>query len=454
MLEARGDHDTDVSTHPVATRLEEYFASLSHDELVGTLLDLVGTDPVVAQRLELAAAEAKGDLTGLQRQVDAVLRTRRYLDYRDAIDYERDAGAVLRVLDRTASGPAAAAVVPIVERALKHVVAVLQRADDSSGSVGGVAAELLAIHATACRRGRPDPQRLARWLIKFGIDDQDWFAVDVRDYADVLGSKGLQRYRRELDKRAQAQPSDFRVRQARQNLALLDEDVDAIVELFGGDLSTPYHYQQVAEALRQIACPDEAFAWVLRGLALPMTWQSRILLNLAAGMSAEKNELHEASRFGWVQLQSFPDLESYSRLRSLTRRAGTWDVYRDRALNVLAKRNAHEHVRALLSDDDVDAAWAAAQADGADPTTYRDLAQRRAESYPDDAASLFRAFAEEALVDANRQAYREAVTWLRRLRKVEHAAGKDEEFASYIAALRREHRRRPSFQDELDRARL
>lgn len=81
--------------------------------------------------------------------------------------------------------------VELVQRAAGHVVKVILRTDDSSGSIGDVAHELLRVHAKACDAGVADPARLARWMFRFRFEDQDFFEVDPVRYADALGERGL-----------------------------------------------------------------------------------------------------------------------------------------------------------------------------------------------------------------------------------------------------------------------
>jgi hypothetical protein len=47
-------------------------------------------------------------------------------------------------------------------------------ADDSAGTIGDLAYELLDAHARACDAGVADPMRLARWMIRFRFKDQDF----------------------------------------------------------------------------------------------------------------------------------------------------------------------------------------------------------------------------------------------------------------------------------------
>jgi hypothetical protein len=81
------------------------------------------------------------------------------------------------IRDAVASDPSAE-LVELIERAIGHVVRVILKADDSDGTIGDVARSLLNIHATACDAGVADPIKLARWMIRFTLDKQDFFVAD------------------------------------------------------------------------------------------------------------------------------------------------------------------------------------------------------------------------------------------------------------------------------------
>ena len=95
-----------------------------------------------------------------------------------------------------------------------------------------------------------------------------------------MGEKGLVVYRREAAKRSD--PADvtvdrspllgdmdagfpsFAARYAAERLAIIDRDVDRLVELLGGDLSSPHQFARVAEAMVELGRTDEALAWARR----------------------------------------------------------------------------------------------------------------------------------------------------------------------------------------------
>ena len=65
-----------------------------------------------------------------------------------------------------------------------------------------------------------DPRKLARWIVRFRFDDQDFFEVDPVRYADALGELGLAAYRREVRQRQQAGDDSFAAKYAEERLAV------------------------------------------------------------------------------------------------------------------------------------------------------------------------------------------------------------------------------------------
>ena len=191
----------------------------------------------VERQVRLVTARAAGDLAQLRAEVDRGLRTRRFLGYRESMEWARSARPIVAELEAAVRTSPSRELVELLQRAIGHVVKVILHADDSSGLIGDVARELLAVHALACDAGVADPVKLAAWMIRFRFADQDFFEVDPVRYASALGEDGIAAYRHAVA----ARPSDdsFAASYARERLAILDRDIDAIVTLLGGDLSTP-----------------------------------------------------------------------------------------------------------------------------------------------------------------------------------------------------------------------
>ena len=276
------------------TPIGELVAALTVEGLREVVSAAVDRHDDVERQVRFVAARAAGDLAQLRAEVDRGLRTRRFLGYRESMEWARAARPIVAELEAAVRTSPSRELVELIQRAVGHVVKVILRADDSSGLIGDLARELLVVHALACDAGVADPVKLAAWMIRFRFVDQDFFEVDPVRYASALGEDGIAAYR----KAAAADPADdsFAAGYARERLAILDGDVDAIVKLFGGDLSTTYRFVRVAEAMAELERDDDVLAWTARGIAETHDWQTAKLYDLACAVHTRADSRSRCSR--------------------------------------------------------------------------------------------------------------------------------------------------------------
>lgn len=410
----------------------------------------------VARAVRLTATRGSGDLSQLKAEIDRGLRTTRYLGYRESSGWAMQARPVVEAIGEAVGSSPTAELVALIERAIGHVVKVILKADDSDGLIGDLARELLDLHARACDAGNADPIKLARWMVRFRFDDQDFFEVDPVRYADALGDLGLAAYRREVKQRVEAGGGDsFAARYAQERLAVLNGDAEALVGLLGGDLSRPYQFIRVAEAMAELGRDDDVLSWATRGIAETSGWQVAQLYDLAAGVHTRREEDQEVLRLRREQHQRMPSSSTYGLLRAAA--GGVWPAERPAARAVLAERDPGGLVDALLADGEPEAAW---QVPGAHPDwdpgpqRWMRLAEAREASAPGDALYVYLRLADLQLKTTGKAAYVRAVAILKKAEQAARAAGRQDEFAAHLTALRETHRRRPTFVAVLDKARL
>ena len=336
------------------------------------------------------------------------------------------------------------------------MVKVIQtKADDSSGMVGDLARDLLAIHASACDAGVADPVKLARWMIRFRFVDQDFFEADPVRYRAALGEVGLAEFRSLLA--AQEDQEGFAARYARERLAVLDGDSDAIVALLGGDFSRPHQFIRVAEAMAELGRDDEVIAWARRGIDQTTGWQTDQLYDLACAAHGRRGEEVEALALRRAQHERTPTSSTYRVLRTVAEAIHAWSVESEAARRVLRERNPAGLVDALLDDGDEDLAWQTATAlpdlDLGERAWLR-LAEARQKTHPAQALPVYWRLVGSTLETADRRAYSAAVKLLKRARDAAAAGGEVQAFEARLLALRDRHRRRPSLIAMLDKAKL
>ena len=217
-----------------------------------------------------------------------------------------------------------AELVELLERAIGHVVKVIEHADDSDGTIGDLTRELLELHATTCDSGVADPVRLAAWMVRFWFVDQDLFEVETDS-----DTTRWRLARRESLPTGGAWPraskeDTFAVRYARERLAILDGDTEKIVALLGGDLTTPHQFVQVAEAMAELGREDDVLVWCERGIAETRGWQTGRLCDLACETHARRGEPLEALRLRRSQHERMPSLSTYNALRRAAEAVDAW----------------------------------------------------------------------------------------------------------------------------------
>jgi hypothetical protein len=436
------------------TPSEQLIAGLTVDELREVVSAAVDRHDDVERQVRLIAARGAGDLVQLRAEVDRGLRTRRFLSYRDSGEWARSARPIAAELRNAVDAYPSRGLVELLQRAIGHVVAVILHADDSDGLIGDLARDLLALHARACDARVAEPVALAAWMVRFGFTDQDFFEVDPVRYATALGADGLAAYREAVG----ARPGDsFAVRYARERLLILDGDVDGLVKLLGGDLSSPHQFIRVAEAMGELGLDDEVLVWAKRGIAHTSGWQIAQLYDLACGVHARRNEELEVLALRRAQHERMPSTSTYRALRAASDALDAWPLEQDAARATLRRGDPRGFVDALLGDSELELAWCAAVAVPQE-VLGSDLWLRLAESSerdrPADALAVYQRIADEVLERADRRAYRSAARILQRAQAVAQAAGQGDAFGDYLTSLRERYRRRPALIAILDKAKL
>ena len=305
--------------------------------------------PVTAE-LRLSARSGPHHLDPLRAAIDSRLRTRRFLGYYESRDWAAQAGPVVEAVRSAVATSPSADLVALIERAIGRVVKVILQADDSDGMIGDLARQLLDLHAQACDAGVTDQVKLARWMVRFCFDDQDFFEVDPVRYASALGELGLAAYRREVRQRQEMGDHSFAAKYATERLAVLDGDVDAIVVLLGGDLDRPYDFIRVAEAMEELGRDDDVLHWAGRGIAETSGWQLVQHYVLVAAVHSRRGDHQALLQLRREQHLGMPSATSYGLLRQAAEGVGVWQAEREVARSVLADHDLGGLVDVLLAD--------------------------------------------------------------------------------------------------------
>jgi tetratricopeptide (TPR) repeat protein len=403
----------------------------------------------------------------VRKLIDGLRWDRRRHPYSGRREYSQRAQAVAAaVADMIEAGDAESAA-PLARRAVERVTAALMYMDDSAGIVGDDLRTLMALYARACRAASPDAGRLARWLVSMQLDGPGWPAIELKEFAEALGPRGLAEVARLTEERGvTAEPDSWTaqwgIKDLREQLAAVSGDIDAHVAVLAEDLRGAHRYSEIMEVLRDAGRDDAAEQWARKGLAEhpsgPQTDRLRdqlvdLLLDGGRGADAVAvcREIYERRAIH----------QDYLKLRHAARQAGQWPDLSGWALNLLRdraqadQRYVRELISVLVREDLLDEAWAAAMANPAQvpESQWFQLIEVREKDHPADVIRPYQDLIEIGLAKASdKYRYPKAIKTIRRLRDSYHRAGDEAGFTAYLADLRQRHRRKTSFLTKLDKS--
>ena len=463
----------DVTAGTADDLLEAAVQSMNVDELRELVLTIAQRDGGVRRMLEIRATATSGDDTQVKAELEAYVRNmlefRGFVDYRRSFDVAKDAGEMLDELETHVNGGAAEIARPALLRAVTRLRKLLGQVDDSAGVIGDQCQRAAELYAQACRLGRPDPVKLATWLVKFRADSPGWPNVVLADFVDAFGEKALGTYRRAvaaLDRKLAGTDhfKRFEVDTMLLELADHDGDLDRAVDL----LSQGEHvkFGAIVDRLHAAGRVEDATAWMDRAVAEGRIsshgggndyWLSPDQVAQTYKKLGRIDDAVDALRADFVRQ---PSVGTYRALLDFAVSIDHVDTERSWAVDH-AHRLAETDRFALgtvlvqlhMSDGDMDAAWQAADRYGAGGA-WRELAVRGAETRPIAAADLYRPALEKDLRYPNSKIYPDIAETLATMAALYERGGRRDDFASFIAQIRQDYGKRPSLMKALDAKRL
>src|SRR5687767_1194491 len=224
---------------------------------------------------------------------------------------------------------------------------VTQLADGVAGSrrhrveLAELAHRVLSTHARACAETAPDPRRLADWLLDLQLQHPDAPDVSLAAYTGALDDEGLARYRERAVALFEPLPvigfgetgrydrARWALLRVMEELAEYTDDVDLQLLVLTKDLSSGWHYLQVATVLRDNGRSGEALEWVDRGLrAVGGRGAALRLIALAVEEHLRRGDPQQAVRVCREAFLARPSLEVYLKIRALVVHTDDWPPLR------------------------------------------------------------------------------------------------------------------------------
>jgi uncharacterized Zn finger protein len=448
--------------------LDAWLAALSRDELLALVREQVAEDRQVRRRLELRAASARGDLAEVRTRIRELLDIGRfarygYVEYADARAYgEQASQAVSAIAALTATGQPADAI-SLSREAMQMLSEVQDAIDDSDGCLSEVGAALAAVHLDACRAARPDPEEIARWLVGHVLSNRDDLTgIDPLDYEDVLGEQGLATVRGLALEAWRGHRTGWAEKYLMERLAKAAGDVDAVIAVHAADLARDGStHLVIARELDAAGRPADALRWAERGIrdVSDTTTPAIGLVDYLCDRYTRSDRLPDAVALRRAHFAAHRTLAAYQQLRAAAQAADCWQAERGEALALLradaAQRERGRYggpvlIDALIDDKDIDAAWQAAIATGADDRQWLTLADQARTTRPADALRVYQRLAEPLEKQTGNAVYERVTSLLLSMRDCHRRLGTPDDFTAHLATLRAGQKRKRNLMRLLD----
>ncbi len=438
------------ASHQERELLVSWLASLSKDELLAEILELLDGDRDLRRRFELRAAARRANVHLVRSAVQNLITRDGFIEYAAARDYARDVSRAAEAIDALIDGGQAEDAIYLARDALDWVTEAYGSADDSSGSIGAAAHDLMAVHLRACQAAPPDPVDLGEYLADLIIADNYDLAPDLQDYTDLLGDAGTTAIREHVAAAYEARPEQWNVRNLMESLVKAEGDIDALVVFYSAHLDDRgQQHLTIARVLDEAGRPGDALDWAERGAGKAARPDSRLIdyvaaRYMAAGRQGEVVELRRSV------FQSERSLANYRALRLAAVDSGTWQAERPKALAELRKDakirpawswNSPVLIDALLDDGDLDAAWTDADS-GATQDQWIRLADASVDTRPADALAVYLKAITPLTQQTGDHVYHQMTRLLLSARACHEALGTPGEFRQYLTVLRTSQKRK------------
>jgi hypothetical protein len=320
------------AAHQQRDLLISWLTSLSKDELVAEILELLDSDRDLRRRVELRAAARQANVEQVRSAVQNLVYRDDYIEYGEARDYAGNVSRAAEAIGSLIDGGAAEDAIDLARDALDWMTEAYGSTDDSSGSIGTTAHELLAVHLRACQAAPPDPVDLGEYLADLIIADNYGFAPDPRDYTDLLGDVGTRAIREYVTAAYKATPEQSNIRNLMESLLKAEGEIDALVAFYSSHLDDRgQQHLTIARVLDEAGRPGDALDWAERGVGKASRPDGKLIDYVVARYGAAGRRADVVELRGSV-FQNERSLANYQTLRQAATDSGTWQAERPKAL--------------------------------------------------------------------------------------------------------------------------
>ena len=443
------------------SRPHSWLAGLSREDLLDLVRERMAEDYEWRRSLELRAAGAAADLPGIKSRLDDLLTAGEfgrygYIDAGEAWRYARRVREVSGALARLTADGQAAAAIAAAQYALNLMARSCQHAADPAGLIHDAAAELTAVHRSACAAAPADAAELADFLAERLLSGDAIPVLEIADYDGLLGKAGFDRIRASVTAAWQRNPAGRTEQHVLERLLRAAGDVDAVVALLAANLDPRgRQHWRIACELERGGRVAEALEWAERGLRAAADPDQQ-LADFVARRYVALGRIADALAVRRGQFEACRDLAAYQSLRATAEQAGDWPQTRQWAVGLLradanaAARSGRQPswpptapvlIDVLIAAGEAAAAWEAAPGIASEDQWLR-LADLVAASRPADALAVYLRQIESLRDQSSPVAYQRMVRLLTAARGCHGLLGTRPVFDAYLRALRDDQKRK------------
>jgi len=404
----------------------------------------------------------------LERSIEAALDPGRFVYDRACFSFVRDLEEVESDVARL-MGTAPDRAASLYEAFLAGCYEKVEEVDDSSGSFGTFVTTLFCGWIKARQAAGRAPAETATRLLAWMDDDPFGFCYQLeKDVAKVLDKAGLaaltDQVRARFDGATQApvspeSPQSDHARrrwaEALRTLYVARKDVGAYVGLAEETGLTARDCHAVATMLLRRREPDQALAWVERGLEIarnePLGSSARHdLTQLKPRLLERLGRSAEALETVWAEYREHPSRYSYNDLMKFVPKTERL-AWHERAMEAAMETDLYSLIELLLHTKETKRLTELVRASSDDaleavgPFVGEDAAKRLDKTDPGTAARLWRARGVRIVEEKKSKSYPGALRCFERAKRCYERAGLTADWEQLVMEVREEHGRKTSF---------
>lgn len=445
-----------------------HLSTLNKKQLIDIIIEQAEDDAAFRNALSVSALAnlpvSEADLNAHKDFIRKTIQLRGYVDYRGMYRYLQKVEPVIDLISQLYAQKHFEQVMALSDYALKLGFTAYNNVDDSDGGFGGVLNALADYHWQASNQCKPDKKRLGKSLYDLQMRD-NWDLIDFRQYEAALGKEGLNQFKSLAQRRWQKTPhnNDYNITQVMQQLAEMDNDIDAVIAIKKQGLSSAYCYCEIAEILKKAKRHDEALQWAEKGLKVFRHEPHSTLVDFLIPEYQRREQHDKAIQLAWQQFIKQPHLQDYQQLKTCADKASAWEAWRTKAIqwlrkDYLPKLNSdkpnrwlwapHGHsllVEIFLWEKDLDKALQEAKQNGCIEHLWFALAKACEKTHPADALKIYQDHIRRIIELTNNDAYDRACDILKIIKALMKKLKQQLQFKDYIELLRTDYKQKRNF---------